>query len=89
MSVQMQSASHIWLLSLAFFYSTVTPTLSAYTIDSMEYNGQAYTAIRIPHRRGTRESQKQLSELLATTSTKWSYTYRPRDTQVDYAPLIS
>jgi len=61
----MQSPSHIRPLSLAFFHY------------SMECKGQAYTAIWIPHRSGSRESQKQLSELLATTSTKWSYTYCP------------
>ena len=33
--------SYIWLLSLAFFYSTITPTLSTHKIGSIEYKDQA------------------------------------------------
>jgi len=36
-----------------------------YTIDSKECKGQAYTIIQIPHKRGTRESNKQLPKVLA------------------------
>jgi len=44
----------------------MTPTLSMYTFGSLEYKGQAYTIVQIPHRSGTRESNKQLPKVSAT-----------------------
>ena len=87
LSVQTQSPSHIRLLGLAF-YSTVTPTLSAYTIDSTECNGQAYTAFEFhtgadpgSHKSNYQNYWLQLAQSEATPIVQ-------RDTQVDYAPLI-
>ena len=70
--------SHIQLLHLVFFHSAMTPNLSMYTTGSIECKGQVYTAVRIPHRSGTRGSHKQLSKVwIQLYSTKWSYSYHP------------
>ena len=65
---------YIRLLSLAFFCSSNTPM---YPIGSRECKGQAHTATQIPHRSGTRGSHRATIQVLATTSTKQSYSYHP------------
>jgi len=43
-----------------------------YTLGNKECKGQAYTIIQIPHKRGTRESNKQLPKVPAAN---WSSFY--------------
>jgi len=58
-----------------------------YTITSIGSKCQAYTAIWIPHHRSGARVTKQLSKVLATTtSTKQSYSHHQRDTIVDFTP---
>jgi len=79
--------SHIWQLSLAFFCSTLTPTLTMYTISRIECKVQAHTALWIPYRSRTshtRNYQRYWVQLAQSQVTSIIQS----ETQVDYTLLI-
>ena len=79
--------SHIRLLSLAFFGSTLTPTPSMHTIGSGECKGQAYTAIWFPHRVEP-QSQATIKGIGYNLAQSKAIAIIQRDTQVEYTSLI-